>query len=53
MEDKNIDKCLEINIQALKDAGYIGNNKKLSEKEIDELKKIIGHAKCENCNECK
>lgn len=49
MKDKNIDKCLEINIQALKDSGYIDDNEELSEKELAELRKIIKHAKCENC----
>lgn len=53
MEDKNIDKCLEINIQALKDAGYIKDGEELSEKELAELRKIIEHAKCKNCGNCK
>lgn len=51
--NKNIDKCLEINIKDLKDSGYIDDNEELSEKEIEELRKIIQHAKCDSCNECK
>lgn len=50
---KDIRKCLEVNMQALRDAGYIDDNEELSEEELVELRKVIEHAKCENCNECK
>lgn len=46
---KDIEKCMKINIQALRDAGYIDDNEELSEKELKELRKVIEHAKCENC----
>lgn len=36
-------------MQALKDAGYIEDNEELSDEELDELRKVIEHAKCENC----
>lgn len=50
---KDIEKCMEVNIQALKDSGYIDDNEELSEEDLDELRKIIEHAKCENCGNCK
>lgn len=50
---KDIEKCLEFNIKALKDAGYIDDNEELSDKELEELKKIIEHAKCQNCGNYK
>lgn len=50
---KDIEKCLEVNIEALKGAGYIDNNEELSEKELAELRKVIEHAECNNCDECK
>lgn len=50
---KDIEKCLEINIRVLIDAGYINGNEELSEKELAKLRKIIEHAKCENCGNCK
>lgn len=43
---KNIDKCLEVNIQALKDAGFIKSKDDMSKEELDELRKVIEHAKC-------
>ncbi|WP_234121188.1 hypothetical protein [Clostridium hydrogenum] len=46
---KDIEKCLEVNIQALKDAGFIDDDEELSEKELSELRKVIKHAKCDNC----
>lgn len=53
MEDKNIDTCLELNIQALIDAGYIQSKEDLSDKELADLKKVIEHAKCEDGCDCK
>lgn len=50
---KDIDKCMEVNIKALKDTGYIDDDEELSEKELAELKKIIQHAKCQSCGNCK
>lgn len=46
---KDIDKCLKFNIQTLIRAGYISNKDDLTKKDLEELKKIIEHAKCENC----
>ncbi|MCD2348712.1 MULTISPECIES: hypothetical protein [Clostridium] len=45
--DKDIDKCLEINIQTLIDAGFIKYKEDLSKEELEELKKVIKHAICD------
>lgn len=41
--NKDIEKCIEINIQALVDAGYIKNKDDMSEKDLEQLRKIIEH----------
>lgn len=43
--DKDIEKCLEINIDALVDVGYIKSKQDLSEEELVTLKKVIEHSK--------
>lgn len=42
---ENIEKCLDINIKALKDAGYIRSKENLSEEELKKLREVIEHAK--------
>lgn len=44
---KDIEKCLEINIQALINAGFIESKDDLSIEELKELKKVIEHAICD------
>lgn len=46
---KDMEKCLEINIQGLIDAGYINSKDDLTAKNLEELKKVINHAECESC----
>lgn len=46
--DKNISKCLEINIQSLIDAGYYKSKEDIPNNDIEELKKCIKHAECSN-----
>lgn len=45
--DKNIEKCMKNNIEALIKVGYIESKNDLSEKELAELKKVIEHAICD------
>lgn len=44
---KDIEKCLETNIQALINAGFIKSKEDLSIEELEELKKVIEHAICD------
>lgn len=47
--NEDIEKCLKVNIEALIEAGYIDSKDDMSEEELEELKRVIEHAKCENC----
>lgn len=46
MRNKDINECLKVNIQALKEFGLINNTEDLSEEDIKNLKKIIEKSQC-------